>query len=94
MTPWLSLLLRSCPLSIEGLHIVLSPDEEQLKADLGISFSRLVLNDVGRLEMLKSFRVSDKLGRVIGKGVVSEGLNAELGARGCEVLEGGRGKRW
>lgn len=94
MTPWLSLLLRSCPPGISELHIILSPDEEQLQADLGISFSRLVLNDVGRLRDLKSFRVSDKLGRVIGKGVVSEGLNAELTARGCEVVEGGFGRRW
>ncbi|ORY86675.1 hypothetical protein BCR35DRAFT_302392 [Leucosporidium creatinivorum] len=94
MTPWLSLLLRSCPPSVVELHIVLHPDEEQMKADLGISFSRLVLNDVGRLEKLKRFRVSDKHGAVIGKGVVSEGLNAELASRGCEVVEGGFGRRW
>lgn len=67
---------------------MLHPEEEQLVSDLGASFSRLVMEEVGRLEGLRAFEVVDKGGGKVLSGVVSQELSDFLEGRGCEVVEG------
>lgn len=89
MTPWLSLLLRACPGPVEELRLVLHPQAEQLR-DLGVTFSRILLDELGRggLDGVRRVWVGESGGGGVEGGAISRELRGVLEARGVEVLEG------